>query len=354
MSLIHGIGLNNTVDSGPLISIITPAFNHEKFIAECIHSVQAQTYQNWEMIIIDDGSQDNTCHIVERYRLEDSRIKLIKQEHIGIFKLSETYNKALRQTSGQYIAILEGDDYWVENKLELQLQHMINSNAVVCWGKAHSISHDIKTLYGLYPDTGKTHEVQYFLNTPMGSILNVFLYRNCIPALTLLIKKESLLDIGGFLQPYHLPLVDLPTLYALALSGEFVYVDQPLGYWRIYPSQVTKTYTAEMTEGFRLLAFEYYEKTRHLPAIDSAITRNKLARHYNKQLIISYSRSGRYKLIRRQFEDARKDYLKSIFNFGCLEPVWKLRSLTGLIFSYFRSDVEGLTKILGKKTYKNH
>ena len=68
--------------------------------------------------------------------------------------------------------------------------------------------------------------------------------------------------------------------------------------------------------------------------------------------VVSYSRSGRYKLIRKDFEGARRDYKKSILSFGFHEPVWKLRSLVGLVFSYLKMDIEGLAKGLGRVSYK--
>jgi glycosyltransferase involved in cell wall biosynthesis len=92
----------------PLVSIITPTYNHQDYIAECIDSVIHQSYSNWEMIIIDDGSSDNTLSIARLFEKKNNRIKVYTQENIGIFRLAETYNKALGMAKGEYIAILEG------------------------------------------------------------------------------------------------------------------------------------------------------------------------------------------------------------------------------------------------------
>ena len=81
-----------------LVSIITPTYNHEKFIGKCIESVLAQSYPHWEQIIVDDGSNDGTEEIVASYN--DERIKYIKQENKGIWRLKETYNKALKNSNG--------------------------------------------------------------------------------------------------------------------------------------------------------------------------------------------------------------------------------------------------------------
>ena len=105
-----------------LVSIITPTYNSAKFIAETIQSVQNQTYQNWEMIIVDDGSSDETVTLVLKIITNDSRIKLIplhKNYGSGFAR-----DKALENANGNYIAFLDSDDLWKPNKLEKQLQFM--------------------------------------------------------------------------------------------------------------------------------------------------------------------------------------------------------------------------------------
>src|SRR4051812_29758132 len=100
----------------PLVSVITPTYNHEKFISACIESVMAQTYTKWEQIIIDDGSTDGTAEIIRSYR--DPRINYVHQPNQGIEQLAISYNRALEVATGELIGILEGDDTWPDNKLE--------------------------------------------------------------------------------------------------------------------------------------------------------------------------------------------------------------------------------------------
>jgi teichuronic acid biosynthesis glycosyltransferase TuaG len=105
-----------------LVSIITPSFNSEKFIAETIQSVQNQSYQNWEMIIVDDSSTDQTVTIVEQLIKKDSRIRLFqldKNSGAGIAR-----EKALSIANGDYISFLDADDLWKPQKLEKQLQFL--------------------------------------------------------------------------------------------------------------------------------------------------------------------------------------------------------------------------------------
>ncbi|WP_395058151.1 glycosyltransferase family 2 protein, partial [Flavobacterium sp.] len=109
-----------------LVSIITPSFNSEKFIAGTIQSVQNQTYQNWEMIIVDDCSTDKTVSIAEYIANNDNRItvyKLDKNSGTGIAR-----NTGLEKASGKYIAFLDADDLWKPNKLEIQINFLRNNN----------------------------------------------------------------------------------------------------------------------------------------------------------------------------------------------------------------------------------
>ena len=103
-------------DTQPLVSIITPTYNHGSFIRPCIDSVLAQNYSNWEQIIIDDGSTDSTAAMIAEY--SDPRIHYIRQLNRGPFELAKTYNSALSKSRGNIIAILEGDDFWPPEKLQ--------------------------------------------------------------------------------------------------------------------------------------------------------------------------------------------------------------------------------------------
>lgn len=339
--------------NSPLVSVITPTYNHEKFIADCIQSVQAQTYQNWEMIIVDDGSTDNTYIKAMEYAKLDKRIHVFTQKNVGIFRLGETYNFALSQSCGKYAAILEGDDIWLPEKLSLQVEAMEkNPDAVLCWGKAYRTKVDLSQYFQLTPlDENFNHNL--FSNQPTGSVAKVTLLGNFfISALTLFMRRSALDEIGGYIQSHNLPLIDVPTTLHLSMKGPFVYVDKPLGAWRIYPFQVTKTYSVEMDEGFYKFSIDFFHKyTSYFQSIQ--VDEKKIYLRYKHAMIISHSRAGRYNLIRKQFSAARKNYIKSLFSYGLGEPLWKLRSAVGLFFSFFHSDVESLAQLMGKPNYKN-
>lgn len=106
----------------PLVSIITPCYNCGRFIAETIESVQAQTYPNWEMFILDDGSTDDSIAIAQRYAQQDGRIHVSENpENLGAAK---TRNRAIEMSRGEYLAFLDADDLWLPTKLERQLRFM--------------------------------------------------------------------------------------------------------------------------------------------------------------------------------------------------------------------------------------
>jgi len=333
----------------PTVSIISPTYNHQNYISECIQSVIDQTLTEWEMIIVDDGSTDNTLNICREFEKKDNRIRVLTQENTGIFKLSETYNRALKLAQGNYIAILEGDDYWGPDKLKLQVELLDRDMEVVlCWGQAKCVSSDGNTIYNIYPDA-KSEESDNFNNDPVGKILNVLLYKDWIPALTIMIRKNVLVKAGGFVQISGLPAVDLPTIMQLSLVGKFGFVPKQLGCWRNYLGQITKIYPAAIREGYLNLVEDFLIKNKDNNFVNTINTKKVVSFHH-RQLIIAYSRSGRYKLIRGEFSDARRDYVHSIFLPGG-EYIWKLRSLTGLFFSLFHLDIEWLARLLHRPTY---
>lgn len=119
------------VNQSPLISIITACYNSEKFIGETIRSVLSQTYTNWELIIVDDCSSDNSVTIIETFSHTNSSIKLIKNtSNKGVAVARNTATKAAK---GQYIAFLDSDDVWKPHKLQTQINFMVENNYNVCY-----------------------------------------------------------------------------------------------------------------------------------------------------------------------------------------------------------------------------
>lgn len=111
-----------------LVSIITPCYNGAKYIRETIESVVNQTYSNWEMIIVDDGSKDNSAEIVRQFETKDKRVRLIQQKNAGS---AAARNNGIQQAEGQYICLLDADDIWLPEFLEHQIKFM-NAHHAIC------------------------------------------------------------------------------------------------------------------------------------------------------------------------------------------------------------------------------
>ena len=106
----------------PLISVLTPAYNREKYIGEAIKSVQAQVIEDWEMIVIDDGSTDRTAEIVKAYQAKDKRIVILENpKNMGI---SATRNHGLEHIRGKYVAMLDSDDVCLPQRFEKQIPYL--------------------------------------------------------------------------------------------------------------------------------------------------------------------------------------------------------------------------------------
>lgn len=166
-----------------LVSIITPVYNAELYIEKTIKSVISQTYSNWELIIVDDCSTDNTMKIVEKYCKIDDRIKLIRhQQNQGV---AITRNTALAEAKGQYIAFLDGDDMWLPKKLEKQLSFMENNDYVFTY-----------TAYQKY--YSESNEKGKIIKVPAKMTYKSILYNTAIACLTVMVNREI---VGNFEMP---------------------------------------------------------------------------------------------------------------------------------------------------------
>jgi len=150
-----------------LVSIITPTYNCAKFIGKTIESVIAQTYTDWELLITDDCSVDDTEQIVNRYVIVDSRIKYIKlNENMGA---AMARNDAIRRASGEYIAFLDSDDLWNKDKLEKQLKYMNKNKYNITCTSYTQIDEEGKATNKIFKSKNKTNYNGLLLNCPVGN-----------------------------------------------------------------------------------------------------------------------------------------------------------------------------------------
>ena len=136
----------------PLVSIIMPCYNAERYIAQSIESVLAQTYQSWELLITDDGSKDNSVKIATKYSLEDERINLlVPDEHQGI---ARTRNMSISRAKGRFIAFLDSDDIWYPEKLEKQINYMLDNDVAFTYSSYEIIDYQGNTKNRIVKDAG--------------------------------------------------------------------------------------------------------------------------------------------------------------------------------------------------------
>jgi teichuronic acid biosynthesis glycosyltransferase TuaG len=160
----------------PLVSVITPVYNAEKFIEKTIKSVQGQTYTNWEMLLVDDVSSDRSVEIISKYVSLDSRIKLIQLEENSGAAIAR--NTAIENSIGKYIAFLDSDDLWHPEKLAKQIRFMQSDN------KAFSF-----TAYELMNEDGvKTGKE---VHVPSSIDYDGLLKNTIIGCLTVMLDKEQ-------------------------------------------------------------------------------------------------------------------------------------------------------------------
>jgi glycosyltransferase involved in cell wall biosynthesis len=326
----------NQMNSKPLISIITPTYNHEEFIGQCIESVLAQTYAFWEQIIVDDGSTDKTADIISDYR--DKRIKYIRQSNQGIWKLGRSYNKALDISRGKYIAILEGDDFWPPDKLEMQIRAMEETGAVLGWGKARIINSRSMAM-AVSPE-----DIRPFMGMSKEQMMGALLFENPIPSPTVVCLKSALDQAGGFKQPAGLPYVDEPTWLQLCLQGEFLAENEIRGCYRRHEAQVTAYMLTTMIRASRY-SIDFFHSlpadvranlAERVPGLNEKLLRKEI--EYDYYL-------GRANLLEGKYAEARMNFLKAL---GRGHASHKAKALIGIISSLCKIDLERLDDLSKK------
>lgn len=165
----------------PLASVIMPAFNASKYIQNAIDSVIAQTFTNWELLIDDDGSTDDSVVIIERNVEKDSRIKVFQQQNS---KQGAARNLAISNSKALYLAFLDSDDIWDAEKLAIQTKEILHYNVDLVFSDVY-----------VFKDTDKSNKTKT-MNTFRGFVkganaLDLFVEGNKIPILSVLVKRAK-------------------------------------------------------------------------------------------------------------------------------------------------------------------
>lgn len=150
----------------PLVSIIMPCYNAERYIAQSIESVLAQTYRNWELIITDDASTDKSVEIISKYSKNDDRINvMVPDEHQGI---ARTRNMSISRARGHFMAFLDNDDLWKPEKLEKQIKFMLEKEIGFSYTSYELVDQDGITKNKIIQTQGVVDYKKYLRNTIIG------------------------------------------------------------------------------------------------------------------------------------------------------------------------------------------
>lgn len=211
----------------PKISIIMPVYNEEKFIKPCMESILNQTFSDFECIIIDDGSTDNTLSILQSYK--DKRLKIISRENKGLIA---SLNEGVGLAKGDYIARMDGDDIMMLDRLEKQIKFLeSNPNIVGVGGGLEEMRVD------------GTHIRTAIYDHNANPILDVFWKEHSnMPGSTLLGKTDLIKKI--LYNPYYKHAEDRDLLLRLSEHGDLRNLQEPLIKYRRHAGSVTKSYGA--------------------------------------------------------------------------------------------------------------
>jgi glycosyltransferase involved in cell wall biosynthesis len=206
------------MDGEPLVSVVIPAYNAEKYVAEAVDTVLAETYDNIEVIIVDDGSTDQTAERVKPF-LEDPRVKYIRQPNAGP---AAARNRAIRETRGELIAFLDADDRWEPRKLERQVPLFRNPKVGMVYCPADEFTEDGRDI----PSTAA-------LEARRGRAFWDILLGNFVVLSSAVVRKSCIENVGDF-DP-SLPTAEDTEFYARVTHDyELDYVDEPLFQRRLH------------------------------------------------------------------------------------------------------------------------
>jgi teichuronic acid biosynthesis glycosyltransferase TuaG len=154
------------------VSIVTPSYNSGKYIEKTIQSVISQTYEDWEMIIIDDSSSDNSVDLIKEFCKKEKRIKLlVLDENVGSGRVR---NLCIEKAEGRFIAFLDSDDYWSPNKLEKQVNYMIENDYSFTYTQYYEIEDATNQLKNLVKSPIKVNYKKILQNDYIGCLTAMY------------------------------------------------------------------------------------------------------------------------------------------------------------------------------------
>jgi len=266
----------NITHSNPLVSVIIPSYNHAAYIEESVMSVVNQTYDNIELIVIDDGSKDNSGEILKKLQKQYG-FTLVFQENQGV---SKTLNKAVQQYAhGKYIDGCASDDYFAPDKVEKQVRFLEeNPDYDMVFGKVYIVdekSHIIENM-----------KIFESFDEPVKQIPFEFLIENNrIPSLSIMLRRDILEKCGGYNE--NTIIEDFDLWLKVAYIGKIAYLNDYFAYYRWHWQNVS-THVLEITTAAWELVYSWKDKmppalAKRVLARRDSITFCILARKYKKE-----------------------------------------------------------------------
>jgi glycosyltransferase involved in cell wall biosynthesis len=221
------------------------SYNHEKYIAQAIESVLNQTFEDFELIIVDDGSTDKSRRIIEEYSKRDRQVKA--SFHANNLGIPTTANDCLSQVSGEYICYIGSDDLWVETKLEKQLEILKNNRDKLVWSEALVID-------GEGSPTGQTITQLLGATKKGGYLFEELLKEHFVLFQSLIFSADF---AKGLQRDTNLRYAsDHRFIVELSINRQFMFIEEPLAKYRLHGNNITSRNTTEwMKERITLREF---------------------------------------------------------------------------------------------------
>ena len=218
----------------PKVTVITPLYNSSAFIRATLDSLQAQTYTNWESILIDDGCTDDTVQVVQPY-LADSRFRLIQQDNRGI---AGARNTGIKDARGEWICLLDHDDLWLPTKLEKQLDYAHEHNLDLLCTDAFIVTESERWVYSRgFADIAAA--VQRAPTDPTVDVFEQGIRLDFLCASSVMLKR-SLLEKHGLFDPEAVPSDDYDMWLRCMADARTGFVAEPLIEYIVHASNYSR------------------------------------------------------------------------------------------------------------------
>ncbi|MEC5147374.1 glycosyltransferase [Chitinophaga sp. 212800010-3] len=208
----------------PLVSVIVPCYNREKYIEQCVMSVIHQTYPNIELVVVDDGSTDKSGQILEELAAKHG-FTLVRQKNMGV---CAALNNGIRgHSTGEYICYLGSDDYWKEDKIEKQVAFLEEHQDLALGFTKTTLVDSKGNMSWSYPN-GEEITCDFYN----------LLWGNFVPSLTTMMRRDVYVAVGGFDE--NLVLEDWDMWLRIAYEYKYGFLDEVLAYYRIHDNNMSK------------------------------------------------------------------------------------------------------------------